>query len=298
MEKTMTVLRKPEWLKIRRPQGKEISNYAQLETALKQSGLCTVCEEAKCPNINECWGNATATFMILGSICTRSCRFCSVQSAAKGNALDEDEPRKVAEAIKKMGIRYAVITSVDRDDLSDYGSGHFKKCVEEIRKINPKIKIELLIPDFNNKKECLDEIIGSKVNVIGHNIETVKDFQGRVRDKKANYEKSLSVLKYLKENSDGIFTKSSLMLGFGETELQILEAMDDLRNIGVDILTIGQYLQPTKRNIGVKEYIAPEKFDYYAKKAKEKGFIYVASGPFVRSSYLAERFFSENINLV
>ncbi|MFH1588672.1 MAG: lipoyl synthase [Candidatus Diapherotrites archaeon] len=282
---------KPDWLKIRPPTGTGIQKHSLITKTLTEFKLNTVCEEAKCPNRNECWSSGTASFMILGDTCTRGCKFCATKSALNGNPIDENEPTKLSEAIKEFNLSYVVITSVTRDDLSDFGAMHFKKCVQEAKKQNPEIIIELLIPDFNASAECLDKVIESKAEVIGHNIETVKSLQEKVRDSKAGYEQSLKVLKYIKEKSPQTFTKSSLMLGLGETEEEILEAMNDLRNIKVDFIALGQYLQPSKKNLEVQEFITPQKFKFYEKKAKEKGFLYCASGPFVRSSYKAGEFF-------
>jgi len=285
---------KPKWLKIHRPVGKAIQTYSNVQQTVHKKKLNTVCEEAKCPNLNECWGCGTATFMLMGDTCTRSCRFCSVKTAEKPALLNEKEPENLVESISNLKLNYVVLTSVDRDDLSDYGAEHFKKCVQAVKENFPEIKIELLIPDFNGKEECLQKIIESKTEVIGHNIETVKRLQEKVRDKRANYAQSLKVLDFIKKNSSNAFTKSSLMLGLGETEKEILKTMDDLRKIGVDFLMLGQYLQPTKKQLEVKEFITPEKFNYFEEKAKEKGFLYVASGPFVRSSYKAGELFVKN----
>lgn len=287
-------VRKPAWLKIRRPSGSEIEKYSAVQHALRGFNLCTVCEEAKCPNINECWGNATATFMILGDTCTRNCRFCATKTAAKGMPLNSKEPKNIANAVKKLKLRYVVITSVDRDDLQDYGAEHFRKCVEEIRKANPKVKIELLTPDFNGNRKCVDKILESKPNVFGHNIETVERLQRTTRDCRANYAQSMQILKYVKEKSPKTFTKSALLLGIGEREEEVLQALKDLKANHVDMITMGQYLQPSPNNMKVEEFVTPEKFKWYEKKAREIGFEHMASGPFVRSSYLAEKLFKGN----
>jgi len=285
---------KPEWLKIHRPAGKTIQTYYSVQHTIQKKKLNTVCEEAKCPNLNECWSSGTATFMLMGDTCTRGCRFCSIKTAEKPAPLNPKEPQNLVESISNLKLNYVVLTSVDRDDLSDFGAEHFKKCVLAVKKSFREIKVELLIPDFNGNTNCLQKIIESRAEVIGHNIETVKRLQGKVRDRRANYKQSLAVLDFIKKNSDA-FTKSSLMLGLGETDKEILQTMDDLRKIDVDFLTLGQYLQPTKKQLEVIEFIHPEKFNYYAEKAKEKGFLYVASGPFVRSSYKAGELFVKNI---
>lgn len=283
---------KPEWLKVKLPTEKEIQNYSKVKQILKQKKLITVCTEAKCPNMNECWSAKTATFMVLGNTCTRNCRFCSVKTFKKGTLLDLNEPKNLAESVKEFNLGYVVITSVDRDDLSDFGAKHFSDCVNAIKEKTNAL-VELLIPDFNGNENCLNKIIDSGADVIGHNIETVESLQEKVRDRRANYKQSLFVLDYIKKNS-GIFTKSSLMLGLGETEKEVLKAMDDLREIKVDFLALGQYLRPTKKQLKVKEFISPEKFEFYKQKAIEKGFLYCASGPFVRSSYKASEFFVKN----
>lgn len=282
------VEQKPVWLKIKPPRTEK---FAEVKQAIKQLGLHTVCEEAHCPNIAECWDSGTATFMVLGDTCTRGCRFCAVKTGLKGLELDPFEPRKLALAVKKFGLGYVVVTSVDRDDLADQGAGHFAECIKEIKRLCPETLVEVLIPDFRGNEECIKTIAGAKPEVIAHNIETVKELQGIVRDRRANYEQSLFVLKKVKELDPKIFTKSSIMLGLGEREEQVLKAIDDLRETSVDFLTLGQYLRPSKRHIALKEYVSPEKFEYYKSIALQKGFLYCASGPFVRSSYKAGEFF-------
>jgi len=289
------IQRKPEWLKIRLPSGESVQKYAGVKETLKGLGLVTVCEEALCPNINECWGVGTATFMVMGDTCTRGCKFCNVKTAAIGRRLDKEEPSKLAQAIKEWGLKYVVITSVDRDDLPDQGAGHFAECIREIKKQRPETIVEVLIPDFRGEASCLDKIIEAKPDVIAHNIETVKELQSAVRDRRANYEQSLFVLNYVKMRSQEIFTKSSIMLGLGESDEQLLEAMDDLREGGVDILTLGQYLRPSSWHLEVKEFVKPEKFGVLKEIGEKKGFAFVAAGPFVRSSYKAGEFFIENM---
>lgn len=233
--------------------------------------------------------------MILGDTCTRACKFCAVKTAFPAKQLDKDEPKKLANLLKKWKLDYIVITSVDRDDLIDQGSNHFADCIKEIKNEN-NIIIEVLIPDFKGQKELIQNVIDAKPDVIGHNIETVRRLQKSVRDPRANYEQSLKVLKYVKDIDNKIFTKSSIMLGLGETEKEVIKTMKDLREINVDFLTLGQYLRPSLKHIEVKEYLSPEKFNYYKKVGKELGFLYVASGPFVRSSYKAGEFFIKSLN--
>lgn len=259
---------------------------------LKSKHLNTVCEGARCPNKNECYQHNTATFLIMGNICTRNCKYCNI-STAKPEPLDIDEPKHIAEAIQELGLDYAVITSVTRDDIPDGGAEHFSKCIEETRKLSPDIKIEILTPDFRSRhsrlefnKEALDLVIQSKPDVFNHNIETVRAVYDSARPL-GNYDLSLSVLKYVKDNSD-IPTKSGLMIGLGETTEQILETFRDLRNAGCDILTVGQYIQPSKQHLEVDRYYKLEEYDYLKEKAKEYGFKKYQIGPLVRSSYHAK----------
>ncbi len=282
---------KPEWLTIK-PLTSD--NYILIKERLNKLKLHTVCEEAHCPNINECWNSGTATFMIMGDTCTRGCRFCAVKTSFKPRELDKEESIKLAEAIKEMNLDYVVITSVNRDDLLDQGANHFAECIKKVREINPGILIEVLIPDFSGNLDLLKIIIDAKPNVIAHNIETVKSLQKKVRDPRANYEQSLFILKNIKKFSN-IYTKSSIMLGLGETDDEVIQAMKDLREINVDFLTIGQYLRPSKQHLEVEEYIKPEKFNYFKAIGEELGFKYVASGPFVRSSYKAGEFFIKSL---
>lgn len=281
---------KPQWLKI---QLKREQNFDKIDATLKKHNLHTVCQEAHCPNISECWNGGTATFMIMGDVCTRGCRFCAVKTG-KPQSLDENEPRKLAHAINEWGLDYVVITSVDRDDLPDQGAQHFAACINEIRKENPKLMIEVLTPDFRGNIECIKTIVAAQPNVFAHNIETVRRLQN-VRDIRASYEQSLQVLKIAKQL--GIkYTKSSIMLGLGETEEEIVETMQDLRAIDVDIVTLGQYLRPTLKHIQIGEYVHPSKFEYYKRVSEDMGFLYCASGPFVRSSYRAGEFFLKSLN--
>lgn len=286
---------KPEWLKIRPPTGRGIQTYTQVKQTISGLSLATVCQEAKCPNISECWSGGTATFMVLGDTCTRGCRFCHVKTAGQGQNVDSFEPFKLAHAVNSFGLKYVVITSVDRDDLPDQGAAHFAKCIHEVKRQNQGILVEVLIPDFRADHSCIDRIISAGPQVIAHNVETVNRLQRTVRDARANYEQSLSTLEYVKKASPRTITKSSIMVGLGETKEEVLEAMSDLRKIGVDCLTLGQYLQPSQKHLKVSEFVHPETFEFYKQAGLEKGFLYVASGPFVRSSYRAGEFFIENV---
>ena len=273
---------KPKWLRVKLPTGE---NYRHVRSLVDQHKLHTICESGNCPNMGECWGEGTATFMILGNICTRSCGFCAV---ATGKPLEADpfEPLRVAKSIKLMGVKHAVITSVDRDDLPDGGSAIWFDTVAQVRKISPGTTMETLIPDFAVKWENLQRIIDAAPEVVSHNLETVRRLTKQVRIQ-AKYDRSLEVLLRLKQA--GMRTKSGVMLGLGETEAEILETIDDLSSVGVDILTLGQYLQPTPKHLPVKEFVTPEKFAEYKTYALAKGFRYVESGPLVRSSYHAEK---------
>lgn len=278
-----TRVSKPEWLKIKLPSGKE---FTEVKNNVEQHKLHTICESGKCPNQTECWGAGTATLMILGNVCTRSCMFCNVATGNPGQ-VDITEPLRVAESVKLMGLKHVVITSVDRDDLVDGGSKIWAATIRMIRKHCPGVTLETLIPDFKGIKENINRIIEVKPEVVSHNLETVKRLTRVVRIQ-AKYERSLEVLLRLKEG--GIArTKSGIMLGLGETDEEIFEAMDDLRRSKVDILTLGQYLQPTRNHLKVERYVTPEKFTYYRETALAKGFMYVESGPMVRSSYHAEK---------
>lgn len=276
-------LRKPDWLKIKLPAGVE---YSDVKNNIESNRLHTICESGNCPNQTECWGERTATLMILGNTCTRSCMFCNVATGKPEN-VDITEPLRVAESVKQMGLKHVVITSVDRDDLIDGGAKIWAATIRNIRRLNPGVTIETLIPDFAGKWENLQEIIAIKPEVVSHNIETVKRLSREVRIQ-AKYERSIEVLDRLKKGGINR-TKSGIMLGLGETEAEIYEAMDDLRAVNVAILTIGQYLQPTRQHLAVQKYVHPDEFTMYKKIALDKGFTYVESGPMVRSSYHAER---------
>ncbi|XP_072525838.1 lipoyl synthase, mitochondrial [Salminus brasiliensis] len=290
-------LRLPPWLKTEIPIGK---NYNRLKNTLRELNLHTVCEEARCPNIGECWGGgeyatATATIMLMGDTCTRGCRFCSVKTARKPPPLDPDEPYNTAKAIAAWGLDYVVLTSVDRDDIADGGAEHFAKTVSNLKERSPHILVECLTPDFRGDLSAVEIIALSGLDVYAHNVETVRELQRYVRDPRANFDQSLSVLRHAKQVKPSLLTKTSIMLGLGETDAQVHSTMKELRDSGVDCLTLGQYMQPTKRHLKVEEYITPEKFDYWEKVGQEMGFVYTASGPLVRSSYKAGEFFLKNL---
>jgi lipoic acid synthetase len=275
-------VRKPKWLKVKLPTGE---NFKKVRGLVDEHKLHTICESGSCPNMGECWGEGTATFMILGNICTRSCGFCAV-STGKPLPADLAEPKRVAESVKLMQIKHAVITSVDRDDLDDGGSIIWAATVNSIRKASPQTTLETLIPDFGGKWENLQRIIDVAPEIVSHNLETVRRLTKEVRIQ-AKYDRSLDALLRLKKG--GMRTKSGVMLGLGETESEVLETMDDLRSVKVDILTLGQYLQPTAKHLPVQDFITPEKFEEYKEIGLQKGFRYVESGPLVRSSYHAEK---------
>lgn len=275
-------VKKPDWLRVKLPTGED---YRKVRDIVSDHKLHTICESGNCPNMGECWGAGTATFMILGNVCTRSCGFCAV-STGKPPEVDPYEPLRVAKSVKLMNLKHAVITSVDRDDLKDGGSEIWAKTVTVVRQLNPGITLETLIPDFQGKWENLQRIVEVKPEIVSHNLETVRRLTKEVRVQ-AKYDRSLEVLKRLSDA--GVTTKSGIMLGLGESEEEILETMDDLRTVGVQIITLGQYLQPTKSHLPVAEFITPEKFAYYKEIGLKKGFRWVESGPLVRSSYHAEQ---------
>jgi lipoic acid synthetase len=274
--------KKPNWLRVKLPVGKK---YTELRGLVDKYKLNTICTSGSCPNMGECWGEGTATFMILGNICTRSCGFCGVKTG-RPETVEWDEPEKVARSIKIMGIKHAVITSVDRDDLKDGGSIIWAETIEAIRRANPNTTLETLIPDFQGNTNQIDRIIEVHPEVVSHNMETVRRLTREVRIQ-AKYDRSLGVLKYLKEK--GMRTKTGLMLGLGEKEEEVIETMNDLKAVGLDVLTIGQYLQPTKNHLPVKEFITPDQFKKYETIGLEMGFMYVESGALVRSSYKAHK---------
>ncbi|GAA4311063.1 lipoyl synthase [Nibribacter koreensis] len=274
--------RKPDWLRVKLPVGKEYAKVRQLVDTYK---LHTICESGNCPNMGECWGAGTATFMILGNVCTRSCSFCAV-ATGRPNEYDLDEPRRVAEAIQLMGVKHAVITSVNRDELKDRGASVWHETIVQIKKLSPETTIETLIPDVKANWEALEMMISAGQEVVSHNVETVQSLYRRVRPQ-AKYERSLEQLRRIKEY--GKRSKTGIMLGLGETQEEVYQAMDDLAAVGLDILTLGQYLQPTKMHLEVAEFIHPDLFAHYKEEGLRRGIKYVESGPLVRSSYHAER---------
>ncbi len=281
MEKTR-VRTKPKWLRV----NYERQSIKEIEVMMEQLSLNTVCKEAKCPNLGECYKKRTATFMIMGSQCTRNCRFCNVTNGKPQN-LDINEPENVAKAVKELGLSHAVITSVTRDDLEDCGASHFAKTIEAVKSLNPDTTVEVLIPDLKGIKENLDIVIKSNPDVINHNVETVERLYNTVRPE-AIYERSIDVLKYVKEVAPHILTKTGIMVGLSESDEEVFKVMDDVLKVGCDIFTIGQYLRPSNKHIEVYEYVTPEKFEEYRVVGVEKGFKYIASSPLVRSSYNAQ----------
>ena len=277
---------KPSWLKVRLPNGK---GYQEVKSNVRSNKLSTVCEESKCPNIGECWTAGTATIMLMGAVCTRACRFCSVDTGNPKGWLDADEPENSAESVKVMGLKYIVFTSVDRDDLDDGGAHHYAECVKAVKRVNPETNVEVLTPDFKGNLNALEEVLGSGIVVYAQNIETVKRLTHPVRDPRASYETTMQLLAHAKKYRPDILTKTSLMLGLGETDEEILETMQDLKGIGVDIVTLGQYLRPTPNHLAIERYVKPSEFDEYRRWGLDLGFREVVAGPFVRSSYRAER---------
>lgn len=286
------LLRKPSWLKVRIPSGDTVK---LVNSTKEKRDLHTVCEEAMCPNRHECWSSGTATFILMGDTCTRACSFCSINSGKLNGLLDEREPLKLTDAVKVLNLNYVVLTSVTRDDLKDGGANHLAKCIQSLKNDNPKLLVEILIPDFGGNISALRKIIETPVDVIAHNIETVESLTEKVRDPRASYKQSLEVLANVKRMDPFRYTKSSIMVGVGETFDEILEAFADLRSINCDFLTIGQYLRPTLKHMKVEKYVHPDVFEQYKAEAIKLGFKSVASGPLVRSSYKAGEFFIENL---
>ena len=287
----MATLRKPDWLKISLETGE---HYTEVKKTVEMNKLHTICSSGHCPNASKCWGMGTATFMIAGEICTRSCKFCATMTG-RPLPLDNNEPMKVAQSVKLMKLRHCVITSVDRDDLQDKGAQHWQKTIECIRKENPNTTIEVLTPDFDGREELIDIVLSSKPDVFSHNMETVKRLSDSTRSR-AKYDVSLKTLKYASDK--GFITKTGIMVGLGETEKEVTEIMRDVRQAGVQLFTIGQYLQPTKKHLDVVEYVTPEQFAKYREIGMQMGFKNVESGPLVRSSYMAEKaFINSKINL-
>ena len=279
---------KPDWLKVRAPGG---DSYLKLKDMMRELNLATVCQSARCPNIGECWNAGTATIMLMGDVCTRGCRFCNVKTGNPKGKIDADEPQKVGRAIGQMNLDYVVLTSVDRDDLTDQGSSHFAETIRVIKSTNPKTLVEVLTPDFRGDESLVANIVAAKPDVFAHNIETVERLTPKARDPRAGYRQSLDVLKMVKKINSTMKTKSSLMLGLGEDAHEVSQTLADLRAADCDIVTFGQYLQPTPRHLPVAQYLTPEEFEKWACVARSMGFLYVASGPLVRSSYRAGEFF-------
>lgn len=284
--KLIPIERKPTWLRVK---SQNSSKYRELKSIVSDKKLHTVCEEAMCPNIQECWSHGTATFMLLGSVCTRACRFCAVDTGNPKGILDKDEPYKVANSIAHMNLKYAVLTSVNRDDLIDGGAEHFSHTIQAIKEKAPEVIVEALVPDFLGNKKSIEVLLNSKLEVFAQNLETVSRLTKRVRDPRAGYDQTLEVLSYAKQYSPSVITKTSLMFGLGETEEEILKTFDDIRETGVDVLTLGQYMRPTVNHLPVEKWYTPEEFAYFKDLAIEIGFLEVASGPMVRSSYRADR---------
>jgi lipoic acid synthetase len=282
---------KPKWLRAKMPTGK---GYSGTRSIVHEHRLSTVCEESKCPNIGECWNAGTATIMVMGSVCTRACRFCSVDTGNPKGWLDSEEPLNAARAVQLMGLDYVVITSVDRDDLPDGGAAHYAACVREIKKLNPNTSVEALTPDFDGVERHVETVVGSGLEVFAQNVETVERLTHPVRDPRAGYEKTIKVLAHAKAFRPDVLTKTSLMLGLGERDTEILKTMDDLRAANVDILTLGQYLRPTPNHLPVDRYVSPEEFEAYRNEGLERGFVEVVAGPMVRSSYRAEQVLQKN----
>jgi len=282
---------KPRWLRARMPSG---AGYSNTRNIVHEHRLSTVCEESMCPNIGECWNAGTATIMVLGSVCTRACRFCAVDTGNPKGWLDPDEPVNTGRAVKLMGLEYVVITSVDRDDLPDGGAAHYAACVREIKRLNPDTAVEALTPDFNGVCEHVEVVVDSGLEVFAQNVETVRRLTHPVRDPRASYEQTIDVLRHAKAHRPDVLTKTSLMLGLGERDNEIMRTMDDLRAAGVDILTLGQYLRPTPNHLPVERYVSPQEFEAYRREGLDKGFVEVVAGPMVRSSYRAEQVLQKN----
>lgn len=283
--------RKPSWLRAKVPGGQRFQAIHQL---VHEHRLATVCEEAKCPNIGECWSAGTATLMLMGAVCTRACRFCSVDTGNPKGWLDPEEPLNSARTVQLMGLKYVVLTSVNRDDLADGGAAHFAACVREIKHLSPAVAVEALTPDFQGNFEDVATVVNSGLDVFAQNIETVRRLTHPVRDPRAGYEQTLGVLAHAKQVNPHVLVKSSLMLGLGETDDEISQTMDDLRAVGTDLLTLGQYLRPTVNHLDIERWVAPEEFERYRNWALSRGFLECVSGPLVRSSYRAEQALQRN----
>ena len=282
---------KPRWLRAKMPSG---PGFSAVRQTVKEHRLSTVCEESMCPNIGECWNNGTATIMVMGAVCTRACRFCAVDTGNPHGWLDAEEPLNTARAVQLMNLKYVVITSVDRDDLPDAGAAHYASCVREIKKLNPETAVEALTPDFNGVLAHVEEVVDSGLDVFAQNVETVERLTHPVRDPRASYAQTLKVLEHSKKHRPEVLTKTSLMLGLGEHDNEVVQTMQDLRSIGVDILTLGQYLRPTPNHLPVERYVTPDQFDDFRREGLEQGFIEVVAGPLVRSSYRADQVLNKN----
>ncbi|MEM6511563.1 MAG: lipoyl synthase [Pseudomonadota bacterium] len=282
---------KPKWLRARMPSGK---GFSKTKNIVHEHRLSTVCEESMCPNIGECWNAGTATIMVLGSVCTRACRFCAVDTGNPRGWLDAEEPYNTGRAVALMGLQYVVITSVDRDDLDDGGAAHYAECVREIKRQNPSTAVEALTPDFGGIQRHVETVVDSGLEVFAQNVETVERLTHPVRDPRAGYRRTLDVLAHAKQHRPDVLTKTSLMLGLGEKDPEVIAAMDDMRAAGVDILTLGQYLRPTPNHLPVERYVTPDEFAALRAEGIEKGFLEVVAGPMVRSSYRAEQVLAKN----
>ncbi len=282
---------KPKWLRAKMPSGK---GFGKTRNIVHEHRLSTVCEESMCPNIGECWNAGTATIMVLGSVCTRACRFCAVDTGNPRGWLDADEPYNTGRAVQLMGLKYVVITSVDRDDLDDGGAAHYAECVREIKRQNPETAVEALTPDFGGVEKHVETVVDSGLEVFAQNVETVERLTHPVRDPRAGYQQTLDVLAHAKKHRPDVLTKTSLMLGLGEKDHEVIAAMDDMRAAGVDILTLGQYLRPTPNHLPVERYVTPEEFAALRAEGIDKGFLEVVAGPMVRSSYRAEQVLAKN----
>jgi len=287
----LMVGRKPRWLRAQMPAG---ARFEAVRGIVREHRLSTVCEEAKCPNVGECWNAGTATLMLMGAVCTRACRFCAVDTGNPRGWLDAEEPANAARTVQLMGLRYVVLTSVNRDDLDDGGAAHFAACVRAIKEASPQTAVEALTPDFQGELSAVETVVDSGLEVFAQNVETVRRLTHPVRDPRAGYEQTIAVLAHAKRHRPGVLTKTSLMLGLGETDAEIVDTLRDLRAVGCDVLTLGQYLRPTAQHLPVARYVPPEEFDGYRRSALELGFLECVAGPMVRSSYRAERALERN----
>ena len=283
--------RKPQWLRAPMPSGRVFSEVRKI---VHEHRLATVCEESMCPNIGECWNNGTATLMLMGAVCTRACQFCAVDTGNPRGWLDPEEPEHAARSVELMGLKYVVLTSVDRDDLADGGAAHYAECVRAVKRRNPQTAVEALTPDFSGRHDCVQTVVDSGLEVFAQNVETVRRLTHVVRDRRAGYEQTLDVLSHAKRHRPDVLTKTSLMVGLGETDDELREALVDLRAAGVDIVTFGQYLRPTANHLPVERYATPGQFERYRQWGLELGFMEVVSGPLVRSSYRADRVLEQN----